>query len=152
LDPLPTGRHGIQAVVCGGAVYVAAGGTTYGGENPSSVHEVYLPRGARGCGPAQAQPRSGRPSFRGQPLAGTSSYNPTALQFGPDGRLYVAQQDGMIKAYRIVRGTDGGYEATATEEIDEVQRIPNHDDDGTSISDVPSMVRVVEQKLENVGL
>ena len=34
-------------------------------------------------------------------LGGTSSVNPTTLQFGPDGRLYVGQYDGKIRAYTI---------------------------------------------------
>jgi N-acetylneuraminic acid mutarotase len=42
LAPLPTARHGIQAAVCDGGVYIAAGGRTQGGANPSSVHEVFF--------------------------------------------------------------------------------------------------------------
>jgi Kelch motif/Glucose / Sorbosone dehydrogenase len=152
-DPLPVGRHGIQAVVCGGAIYVAAGGRTQGGENPSSLHDAYLTKGARGCGPAPPPPAAvSSPSFREHALEGSSSYNPTAIQFGPDGRLYVAQQDGLIKVYDVVRRSDGRYAVTATEEITAIQRIPNHDDDGSSISDVSSMLGVVEEKLENLGL
>lgn len=152
-DPLPVGRHGIQAVVCGGAIYVAAGGQTQGGENPSNLHDVYLTRGARGCGPEAPPAAAKRPSFSEHVLEGTSSYNPTALQFGPDGRLYVAQQDGLIKAYSVVRREDGSYAVTSTEAITDIQHIPNHDDsDGSSISDVSSMVGVVEEKLENAGL
>ena len=41
--------------------------------------------------------------FTRSTLAGSSSVRPTALQFGPDGRLYVAQQDGLVKAYTIAR-------------------------------------------------
>jgi glucose/arabinose dehydrogenase len=151
-DPLPVGRHGIQAVVCGGAIYVAAGGRTQGGENPSSLHDAYFTKSARGCGPARPPARVRSPSFREHALEGSSSYNPTAIQFGPDGRLYVAQQDGLIKVYDVVRRSDGSYAVTATEEIDAVQRIPNHDDDGSSVSDFSSMLGVVEEKLENVGL
>jgi glucose/arabinose dehydrogenase len=77
---------------------------------------------------------------------------PTAMAFGPDGRLYVAQQDGLITVYSVVRRVDGHYAVSATEEITAVQRIPNHDDDGSSISDLSSMLGVVEQKLENAGL
>jgi glucose/arabinose dehydrogenase len=150
-DPLPVGRHGIQAVVCGGAIYVAAGGRTEGGENPSNLHDAYFTTNARGCGPPTAPTAASSPSFRRQPLAGSSSYNPTSLQFGPDGRLYVAQQDGLIKVYSVVRQADGGYAVTATEEITTVQRIPNHDDDGSSISDLSSMLGLVEEKLENIG-
>ena len=151
-DPLPVGRHGIQAVVCGGAIYVAAGGRTEGGENPSRLVDVYLPRGARGCGKPTEAPSPSSPSFSEHPLEGSSSYNPTALQFGPDGRLYVAQQDGLINVYTVVRRVDGKYAVAATERITAVQHIPNHDDDGSSISDFSSMLGVVHQKLENAGV
>ena len=151
-DPLPVGRHGIQAVVCGGAIYVAAGGRSEGGENPSSLVDVYLPRGARGCGKPAEAPAPSSPSFSEHPLEGGSSYNPTALQFGPDGRLYVAQQDGLINVYTVVRRVDGKYAVAATERITAVQHIPNHDDDGSSISDFSSMLGVVHQKLENAGV
>lgn len=63
-------------------------------------------------------------------LAGTSSTQPTALQFGPDGRLYVAQQDGSIRAYTIARGGPGAYAVVRTETISLVRQIPNHNDDG----------------------
>ncbi len=64
-------------------------------------------------------------------LAGTSSTDPTAIRFGPDGRLYVAEFDGLIKAYTITRNGPDSYAVTATETISLVQQIPNHDDDGT---------------------
>lgn len=70
-------------------------------------------------------------SFAKSVLAGTSSTNPTVLQFGPDGRLYVAQQNGLIKAYTVERRGEGDYAVTATETIDALRRIPNHDDDGS---------------------
>ncbi len=40
LSPLPTPRHGIQAAVCSGGVYLAAGGVKQG-IGPSTVHEVF---------------------------------------------------------------------------------------------------------------
>jgi N-acetylneuraminic acid mutarotase len=40
LAPMPTARHGIQAAVYEGGVYVAAGGTAQGGGDPTDVHEV----------------------------------------------------------------------------------------------------------------
>ena len=54
------------------------------------------------------------------------------IRFGPDGRLYVAEIDGLIKAYTIARNaaTDT-YAVTNTETIDLIQQIPNHDDNGT---------------------
>jgi sugar lactone lactonase YvrE len=68
--------------------------------------------------------------FTRSTLAGSSSLRPTALQFGPDGRLYVAQQDGLIKAYTIARDGPRAYRVTATETISLVRGLPNHDDDG----------------------
>ncbi len=70
-------------------------------------------------------------SFSKRTLAVTSNLNaPTSLQFGPDGRLYVAQQDGTIRAYNISRNSQGNYSVTATEVINQVKNIQNHDDDG----------------------
>ncbi|MDX1532255.1 MAG: hypothetical protein R3362_12065, partial [Rhodothermales bacterium] len=70
-------------------------------------------------------------------LQGEALDNPTSLQFGPDGRLYVSQQMGTMFAFTIER-TDpdadgiGAYAATDVEAIDLVYRYtPNHDDDGT---------------------
>ncbi len=64
-------------------------------------------------------------------LSGASISKPTSLQFGPDGRLYVAQQNGLIKAFTIQRRAANDFVVTATEEITLVQQIPNHDDDGS---------------------
>ncbi|MPZ23571.1 MAG: hypothetical protein GEU28_08490 [Dehalococcoidia bacterium] len=64
-------------------------------------------------------------------LQGEISVDPTSLQFGPDGRLYVAQRDGLIHVYTVVRNAAAEYEVTKSETIDLVQAIPNHDDDGT---------------------
>lgn len=71
-------------------------------------------------------------SFSQSTLAGESSSNPTSLQFGPDERLYVAQQNGIIYAYTVVRNAENDYQVTATEEIDLIpDGVPNHNDDGT---------------------
>jgi hypothetical protein len=75
-------------------------------------------------------------SFTVSNLSGENLNEPTSLQFGPDGRLYVAQQNGMIYAYTIVRNGSNNYEVTATEAINHIQQIPNHDDDGTEASNV----------------
>ncbi|MGH9284367.1 MAG: malectin domain-containing carbohydrate-binding protein, partial [Acidimicrobiales bacterium] len=64
-------------------------------------------------------------------LAGSNSANVTSVQFGPDGRLYAGQQDGLIKAYTVARDGVGAYRVTATETIGVVRTIPNHDDNGT---------------------
>ncbi len=74
-------------------------------------------------------------SFLSGNLSGESSNNPTSLQFGPDDRLYVAQQNGEVKAYTIIRNSPGSYQATSTETITLVKNnTPNHDDDGSENS------------------
>jgi large repetitive protein len=70
-------------------------------------------------------------SFGKSKLAGTTSSRVTSIQFGPDGRLYAAQQDGLIKAYTVTRSKANAYAVTATETIGLVKAIPNHNDDGT---------------------
>jgi N-acetylneuraminic acid mutarotase len=56
LEPMPTARHGIQAVVCNGGVYIAAGGTIQGGTNPTDAHEVFFPGKATSCGGTAVSP------------------------------------------------------------------------------------------------
>ena len=70
-------------------------------------------------------------NFNSSGLSGESLNNPTSLQFGPDGRLYVSQQNGFIYAYDVVRNAPNDYQVTATEQIAEVKNIPNHNSDGT---------------------
>src|SRR5215211_6529089 len=53
-------------------------------------------------------------SFQKSLLKSEISTSPTSLQFGPDGRLYVAQQNGLIYAYTIERSGFFIYDATAT--------------------------------------
>ncbi len=150
LPSMPTARHGIQAAVCGGQVLVAAGGIRMGG-GPADTHEV-LAVGSAPCGKATA-PGSGtaqralRDAYVVASIAGAEPVHPTSLQFGPDGRLYVAQQDGMILAYTVRRRAAGAYEVTATEVIDSILRIPNHDDDGSSASDTGSLLDVIRDVL-----
>ncbi|MFU8833191.1 MAG: malectin domain-containing carbohydrate-binding protein, partial [Wenzhouxiangella sp.] len=65
----------------------------------------------------------------------TTRQLPTQLEFGPDGRLYVAELDGLIYAFTIERNDEtGSYSIVATEVINLIQTIPNHDDDGTPFS------------------
>ncbi|MEM9667760.1 MAG: malectin domain-containing carbohydrate-binding protein [Pseudomonadota bacterium] len=63
--------------------------------------------------------------------------NPTSLQFGPDGRLYVSEQNGTINAF-TVSIEDGQFIATDHEVLTigntsagVVQSIQNHNDDGS---------------------
>jgi hypothetical protein len=69
-------------------------------------------------------------SFNLSLLQGSESGKPTTLQFGPDGRLYVGQKVGWIRAYTIIRAGENDYQATAVERIDFVHDIKNHDDNG----------------------
>jgi glucose/arabinose dehydrogenase len=73
-------------------------------------------------------------SFRGIVGGPEILANPTSLQFGPDGRLYVSEQNGMINAFTIQQ-QGNQYVATAVEQISLVKEIQNHNDDG-SLSDL----------------
>ncbi|WP_336023214.1 malectin domain-containing carbohydrate-binding protein [Halobellus salinisoli] len=57
----------------------------------------------------------------------------TALEFGPDDRLYVAQQSGMVYALNVTREGENDYSVESQESIDLIQDIPNHDDFGTYV-------------------
>jgi hypothetical protein len=70
-------------------------------------------------------------NFATSALKGAALTNPTSLQFGPDGRLYVSEQGGLIKVYTIVRNAASDYSVTAIETINLVNQIPNHNDDGS---------------------
>ena len=69
-------------------------------------------------------------SFGSSNLSGENLNNPTSIQFGPDGRLYVSQQNGFIFAYTVVRDGNNDYRITNTETISNVKDIQNHNDDG----------------------
>ena len=62
--------------------------------------------------------------------------NPTSLQFGPDGRLYVSEVDGTIKIFTIAGTSSGDYTVTAAETINLVAEMPNHNDNGTFNSSI----------------
>lgn len=66
----------------------------------------------------------------------TGLVRPTSLQFGPDGRLYIAQQNGLIQVYEVVRNGENDYDVVASETITLIQSLLNHDDDGTPRPDV----------------
>ena len=64
-------------------------------------------------------------------LAGPVISNPTSMQFGPDGLLYVAMRDALIKSYTITRNSENDYTATLVDTITSIKAIPNHNDDGS---------------------
>ena len=61
---------------------------------------------------------------------------PTCLRFGPDGRLYVANRWGSIRAWTIERTGPAKYRVTAEERIEAIREMPNHGDDGVAQPDV----------------
>jgi hypothetical protein len=63
-------------------------------------------------------------------VKGLTLTNLTSLRFGPDQRLYVTQQNGIIYAFTVNRLGANSYEITSTEQITLVQQIPNYNDDG----------------------
>ncbi len=75
-------------------------------------------------------------TFQGVNGQGGVISNPTSLQFGPDGRLYVSEQNGAVNAFTVTI-ENGQYIATAHEELSLsnglgiVQGIQNHNDDGS---------------------
>jgi len=74
-------------------------------------------------------------SFGASGLIGETTKNPTSLDFGPDGKLYVAQQNGTIWQYTVTRNNantgTGNYTIDVAEQINLVKtNIPNHTDDG----------------------
>jgi N-acetylneuraminic acid mutarotase len=52
LAPMPTPRHGIQAAICNGDIYLADGGTIQGAGGATNVHEVFFPSSPAACGRA----------------------------------------------------------------------------------------------------
>lgn len=75
------------------------------------------------------------PSFQSPAdLADVSLTNPTTLQFGPDGRLYVGEKQGSIKALSVQRDGVGAYSVANVEVIDAVAQIPNRDDDTGNVN------------------
>ena len=59
----------------------------------------------------------------------------SALQWGPDGRLYVSERFGDVKILTVEK-SDGAYTVTAIETIDLVKSLPNHNDDGALAASV----------------
>ena len=62
---------------------------------------------------------------------GAGIENVTSIKFGPDGKLYYSERNGLIHVLDVRRTGRNDYEATRLETIDLVRKVPNHDDDGT---------------------
>jgi len=68
--------------------------------------------------------------FSKSKLEGFNAGNPTAIDFGPDGRAYVSTQGGTVYALGVERTGEDNYEVVNEVEIDAIKDIPNHDDFG----------------------
>ncbi|WP_194768744.1 PKD domain-containing protein, partial [Tamlana sp. I1] len=78
-------------------------------------------------------------NFGASGLVGANINNPTSLDFGPNNKLYVAQQDGVIWEYEVSRDEEGPGNGTYTilnsNQITIIkENTPNHNDDGTNNS------------------
>ena len=82
-----------------------------------------------------------QPAFQQIALEGHALDAPTVLSFGPDGRLYVAEQNGTISAHTLVRLDGPRYVVEDLEVIDLIGTgIANHFDDGTPSDQVGRQV------------
>ncbi len=68
----------------------------------------------------------------------------TALDFGPDGRLYVALLKGQVVVIDVKRNGPADYEAASVNTLLNVRNIPNHFDDGTPSSQTDREVTGIE--------
>jgi hypothetical protein len=69
-------------------------------------------------------------------LTGARIRNPTSLEWGPEGRLYVATREGLIHRLQVRRDGSGDYHVRTDEPIRAIQEIANHDDFGRSAPEV----------------
>src|SRR5690349_17661861 len=69
-------------------------------------------------------------SFGSSILKNASLQTPTSLQFGPDGRLYISQQNGIIKIFSIKKNGPNDYAVISTETVDIINKMPNRNDAG----------------------
>ncbi|MDB5442369.1 MAG: Kelch repeat-containing protein, partial [Phenylobacterium sp.] len=85
--------------------------------------------------PPPPPPPPATPYFNQTTIQGVPNDNYTSLQFGPDGRLYVARVDGTILALKV-QATASGFAVAAggTEVIDSIRKITNYNDDGALAS------------------
>jgi hypothetical protein len=73
----------------------------------------------------------GAASFGVSLLTGHTLTQPTSLQFGPDGRLYVLRKKSIVNVLEVNRIGTNNYQVVSEEVLSDVRGIPNHNDDGT---------------------
>jgi hypothetical protein len=79
--------------------------------------------------PSEPPASQGLPFTKGV-VEGGNTTRVTTLRFGPDGRLYVGQQNGIIRVLTLERTGPARYRAAATETIVSLVDLANHNDDG----------------------
>ncbi len=117
-------------------VKVTMNSTTYGDKSAelSVLHDGANPTLKVGLSGKVENPDTGDeedPVFTQSELKGLSSLRPTTLQFGPDGKLYLGQMNGLIQVLTIQRTGANNYKVTNSQTIDLVNKMVNHDDDGS---------------------
>ena len=146
LDPMPTARHGVQAAVCDGGIFVAAGGAVAESSARSLRLRGLRPRDDTACG-REGEPTSEAPGFAPFGLEGA------VLRLADVPPVRTGRAALRVPAERPDQGVHrraasrGNYRVIATEAIDAIQSIPNHDDDGSSATDFDATLRVLWQKL-----
>jgi len=87
--------------------------------------------------PAEVAAISRLADFTQLALKGVTLDNPTTINVGADGKLYVTQQNGLIVVLTVARTVQllsgvstETWQVTGRQDIDLVQKMPNHDDQG----------------------
>jgi N-acetylneuraminic acid mutarotase len=109
LTSMPVPRHGIQVAECGGAFYIATGGTKQGGGGATTYHDVFRLTDGAGCGTATTTT--------------TTTTTPPPVCTGADNAALDEDGDGFDNADEIDNGTDP---------CDEGSTPPDNDGDGNS--------------------
>lgn len=106
LEPMPTGLHGTQAVVCNGGVYLAAGSNMQG-TGPTNLHEVFFLNGPTTC-EGSADTEAPTTSITAGATGATNDNTPTFTFTGSDGQTATAD---LRFSYRLDDGAWSAYQA-----------------------------------------
>lgn len=133
--------NGLQTLNPGGAstIAITMKSNTYGEKNATLTiaHDGANPKlKVALSGKVKQEIVEQTPVFTGSVLGGLNISHPTSLQFGPDGKLYVSQMNGIIQVLTVVRNAANGYVVTDTVTLNQINEMTNYDDDGAVNSGV----------------